>query len=405
MPPGRGFATPFLDAWTAVPCPNDPREPEGPGAWTAGERRWQLVAVDDFWAWPRPDAPWIAGGGPEPGTGSVARCLAAAPGGAAFFLGGRMTHVGVHDRAALELLADWLDLDAQLVREAVQLCSDGGYLRRRTSAGRALQVPQGVLYTLHARALERVLRCAPISSAAHGGVPGRSIVSHAATHLPHARGLLKMDLAQAYTNLPLEVVSRSLRRCLRPICREMLVDAPTRKRLALLLGRLLTVDGHLPTGGPCSAALLNLACADFDRALERIVAQRLGKDGRYSRYLDDLVVSTRGFDLPRSLIEAIENAVYGFDLGKPNPAKTRFLPSAWGTDREITGIVHDGLGFALSGPRLEKLTARLDAARSGKGNPRAIARGVLNFLGLVYGVDRLPASLAADARALLRGRP
>ncbi len=305
---------------------------------------------------------------------------------------------------AVELLARWLDLTPEVLRAALRLATSGkGYRKSTAAGGRALEVPTGILYTAHAEVLTRLLRCAPTASAAHGGVPGRSVLSHARVHLPQARGIIKLDLAGAYRSLPLALVARALRRVLRPLARQMLLEAPLKKRVALVLARLLCVDGHLPTGGPCSAALLNLACFPFDRAVERLVREHLGRDGRYSRYLDDVVVSTRGYGLPRALLTALEGAIFGHRLGAPNPAKTVFAPHATGSELEITGIRHDGSGFALSAARLERLQAALARAARGP-DPRPTARGVLNLLLQVYGRTRAPVGLTTEARRLLGGR-
>lgn len=303
----------------------------------------------------------------------------------------------------VETLSQWFDLDPEDFLNAADMAERGNYEAQvLASSGRQLQVPYGSLYTVQARLVTLFLRQAPFSTAAHGGVPGRSILTHAAVHLPAAQHMLTMDLRSAYPNVKAFKVAEALRRLLKQPCRDMFIEAELRHLIADYLTLICTRDKCLPMGAPSSAALFNLVAAPFDKSMEKIV-EAMGPNARYSRYLDDLVVSCTT-PLPSRLESQVKRAVLVHDLGAINPKKTRLYSKSKGDEMVVTSVTHDGRGFALSQSKLIEIEESMKRALQSAPPHLQQARGLYHFARSIYGPKRVPRSLQALADKHLGGR-
>jgi RNA-directed DNA polymerase len=299
-------------------------------------------------------------------------------------------------RDVFECLSDWFDLHPDELNQAAIHAESGKTVQRfQSKSGRDLQVPEGTLYTVQSRFYQVFLRLAPIATAAHGGVPGRSILSHAGAHLPRAQNILSMDIRRAYDNVKAYKISQALRQLLKVPCRELLIDAELRTLIADYLTLICTVDGHLPLGAVTSPALFNLIAVPLDKSLERVCCE-IGTDLRYSRYLDDLVISSPTV-LPRNLAAKVKRLITTHDLGTAHPHKTHLLEQRNGDELSITGITHDGTGFGLSRNKLSELETALKLS-TGNDNPNlSRAQGIYNFIRTIYGPKRIPRSVESLA--------
>jgi RNA-directed DNA polymerase len=105
--------------------------------------------------------------------------------------------------------------------------------------------------------------------------------------------------------------------------------------------------GHLPQGAPTSPMLANFAVYDFDKKMQRI-AENQGLI--YTRYADDLTISTSPRRFNRARIGSLISDVYsamgeaGFS---PNKAKIRVVPP--GARKIVLGLLVD-----LDKPRLPR---------------------------------------------------
>ncbi len=115
--------------------------------------------------------------------------------------------------------------------------------------------------------------------------------------------------------------------------------------VAVTIAQIACVEGRLPQGSPCSPVIANLIASILDVRLARFA----GKNGcRYSRYADDITISTgrktfpsaiasitdgdpRTVILSKAIRKRIDRA--GFRL---NDAKTRLLPRT--TRQVVTGL-------------------------------------------------------------------
>ncbi len=174
-----------------------------------------------------------------------------------------------------------------------------GGLRRIHAPNAALKpVQRGLLRLLEARMAPK--------SWMHGGVSGRSIVTHASPHRGR-RWVAVLDLADFFPSVR------------RPRVRAILEAAGFAGEALEILLALTTLNGALPQGAPTSSHLANLALFSLDRRL-RSLARRWNL--AYSRYLDDIALSG---DRPlRPLKGPLHDAVTleGF---LPAPGKTAFM--------------------------------------------------------------------------------
>ncbi|MEX0716555.1 MAG: reverse transcriptase family protein [Planctomycetaceae bacterium] len=169
------------------------------------------------------------------------------------------------------------------------------WIRKRRGGFRLIEAPKRTLRAVQRRILEEIVARIPPHQAAHGFVPGRSIVTNASPHAGR-RVVVKLDLENFYANVRFDRVVAIFRRV--GYCREA----------AIWLGRLTTsaLPGnisfpgsdpyaleayqgrHLPQGGPTSPALANLSAYSLDVRLSGL-ARKFGAS--YTRYADDLTFS------------------------------------------------------------------------------------------------------------------
>ena len=116
------------------------------------------------------------------------------------------------------------------------------------------------------------LNAVELHDAAHGFVPGRSIVTNASVHPGEKRDMLTLDIEAFFPSCKKEAVLNSL---------PDKVDIET-------IGRVCFYKGALPTGAPSSPVLANIFLSRSDAAIADWCEER---GFRYTRYADDLAFS------------------------------------------------------------------------------------------------------------------
>lgn len=243
-----------------------------------------------------------------------------------------------YSEAAFQLLSRWLDVDTGLLQEALDAILAGQAYEsfRIPKPGqdewRVILDPYGGLKEIQRRILDRLLYPVPVSNAAHGSVPGRSVVTNARQHLPDATHTLHVDLRHAFPSVRFRRVHKIFWRHVRPLFRKM-GPLPAAQSEALdpvdevihLLAALTTYGQTvrqkgqlkqvycLPQGAPTSGYLLNLACLELDGKIFKIVEKYPELNLRYSRYLDDIVVSSP-IGLTDEVQAAVESAIIKNDF-------------------------------------------------------------------------------------------
>lgn len=218
---------------------------------------------------------------------------------------------------------------------------------KRDGTQRAIWAPHAKLKRAQHWILRNVVERLLVHGAAHGFLPGRSILSNASRHT-NSKIVLKLDLKDFFPTVTLPRVKGIFRR------------AGYREQIALLLALLCTEapreivehDGRklyvslgprcLPQGAPTSPGLTNVICLKLDRRLTGL-ARKYG--WRYSRYADDLTFSLptdhKGEPKLGSLIGLVHRVVSdeGFRV---HPEKTRIARS--GSRQAVTGLIVNGAG-------------------------------------------------------------
>ncbi|HGY89775.1 MAG TPA: RNA-directed DNA polymerase [Planctomycetes bacterium] len=266
-------------------------------------------------------------------------------------------------RPAQDALADVSDLARALLLPRKGLCelaenTESHYIEiripKRHGGLRRIHAPDPSLKKAQ-RAVLRLLedRMVP-KSWMHGGVTGRSIVTHAAPHCGRC-WVAVLDLADFFPSVRRSRVQAILE-----------AAGFTGDALKVLLA-LTTLGGALPQGAPTSSHLANLALFPLDRRL-RSLARRWGLT--YSRYLDDIALS--GKRPLRPLKGPLHDAVIreGF---RPSPSKTAFMGRH--EPQVVTGLlVNDRLRPVKSYRRA--LVEEVEACRQDGPKVRAALQGI-----------------------------
>jgi RNA-directed DNA polymerase len=250
-------------------------------------------------------------------------------------------------------LAQWLQLSAdQLAWLAPELPLGAEHYRyqlqaKRTGGLRLLEMPKVELKRVQRRILSGLLQQVPVHEAAHGFTQGRSVISHAQSHVRQAV-VIRFDLQDFFGSVNAarvravwhtlgypEGVARSLTALCTHRSAEMIVQRLQDDGGLSWLGAKRLRAAHLPQGAPTSPALANLCAFNLDLRLEGL-AWVFGAS--YTRYADDLVFS--GPPLLRKQFRALWAWVAaitedeGFTL---HPDKTRCLPAH--RQQRVTGVV------------------------------------------------------------------
>lgn len=165
--------------------------------------------------------------------------------------------------------------------------------RKRNGGERLIEAPKSRLKSIQTRILKGILDCVPISADAHGFVRGRSPLTHARIHVG-AEQILTIDLANWFLSIHFGRVQALFLRTGFPIAvATVLAELCTTTQRTWLpnepQARAMAYERHLPQGAPTSPAIANRVAARLDRRLHAYAAAR---GWRYSRYADDLVLST-----------------------------------------------------------------------------------------------------------------
>lgn len=172
------------------------------------------------------------------------------------------------------------------------------WVQKPSGGMRLLETPKPQLKALQRTLLQNLLSRCPPDAAAHGFVPGRSVLSYAKMHIAQSV-VLRLDLEDFFLSIRSARITAIFRRvgypepvarmlaglCCTPTPEDVIAKArPTLDFQSAMRMR----SAHLAQGAPTSPALSNLACLRLDRRL-RGLAHAAG--AQYSRYADDLAFS------------------------------------------------------------------------------------------------------------------
>ena len=249
--------------------------------------------------------------------------------------------------------------------------------RKANGSVRWLCAPNGELKRVQRAILDELLYRLNPHPAAHGFVPGRSVVTHAALHT-HCRWVVGIDIKNFFDETT-ESAARS-------VFAQMPELSPA--EIDILIG-LCCLNGGLPQGAPTSPCIANLYFKPADMTLQKY-AENHGLS--YSRYADDLAFS--GAEIPADLIEFVTDVCkrLGYRLAH---RKTRRLGS--GLRQLVTGLVVNK-GLSVPRPLRRRLRAILHDAEK-RGINAALERAELKqsaLIGLIGWVSMTDEDLGRD---------
>ncbi len=300
---------------------------------------------------------------------------------------------------AIAHLSTWLDIPASLMTQVLEMLDKPGeaYTIWKIPKGngetfRQITAPSEQLKHIQRRILDRLLYRIPVSNAAHGFVPGRSIVTNASFHLKTAQAIFNIDLKDAFPSVSAQRIKNLYVRYLKI---PLLHLGETVPHLVLddaveVLVKLTTYQNQLPQGGPCSGYLLNLACITLDKTIYRLI-QKYGENYRYTRYADDITISAPQA-IPESLREDVQKAIHncGFQI---NPQKSHYAEKSRGRCLEITGLILEKDQIRIPPKKLDEFRAIIHKAASTPPEQlppenRLEVQSIMAFVKMVY--ERVP---------------
>ncbi|KRB91521.1 reverse transcriptase family protein [Duganella sp. Root198D2] len=211
---------------------------------------------------------------------------------------------------------------------------------KKTGGERIISAPMPRVKRLQYWVLDNILGKVPLHDAAHGFIPGRSIVSNAQPHVGKAV-VINLDLKNFFPSISLPRIkgvfrelgySEQLATTLGLICTETPVEEVSvdGERFFVAIG-----ERALPQGAPSSPALTNILCRRLDARVQSCAA-KLGF--AYTRYADDLTFSgdAAARKLAGKLLWRVKQIIAdeGFT---PHPEKQHVMSDA--QCQSVTGIV------------------------------------------------------------------
>ena len=214
---------------------------------------------------------------------------------------------------------------------------------KRSGGERVILAPKRELKALQRKILRGLLAHVPAAPAAHGFVPGRSILSNARAHVGR-QVVLKLDLKDFFPSVTYPRVrglfialgySFAVASALALLCTEYervpaVLDGTARY--------VSTGPRYLVQGAPTSPALANLVAWRLDRRLSGLAARR---GFAYTRYADDLTFSSDSPESANDLRRVVQRIV-AEEQFVVNTAKTRLARRS--ARQTVTGlVVNDGI--------------------------------------------------------------
>lgn len=170
-----------------------------------------------------------------------------------------------------------IGFDRRLLRQTA--ATAGHYYRpfpKKGSKPRMIDNPILILKEIQTRIQERLLSDVSLPDHMHGGVPGRSPITNAGSHVG-ATVVVTLDIRKFFPSVTNKHIFH--------VWRDVLDCSPT---IARLLTQMTTFEGHLPQGAPTSTTLANIALAENDQEIQSLCEEQ---NITYTRFVDDLIFS------------------------------------------------------------------------------------------------------------------
>lgn len=169
------------------------------------------------------------------------------------------------------------------------------YEQRRHGKVRLIERPIDPLKSIQRRVFRTYLRDYSFLDCVHAGVPRRSIFTAVRPHVGQPM-VIALDLRDFYPSISQSLVFQALRESFQ-----------FGRDVARIVTELTTFRNHLPHGAPTSMALANLVMAPADMHIS-LKLSLLDRSARYTRWVDDLIISGRNLHL-QSVFAIVAEAV------------------------------------------------------------------------------------------------
>lgn len=194
---------------------------------------------------------------------------------------------------------------------------------KKSGGFRTIKSPMHDLKTVQStlkHVLEHDLKMLP-HQAAYAYTKGRSVYDAVAVHQTNeSKWFLKIDLENFFDNTSVSVVRDKLVK-LHPIA-----GMENKEALLDVIEKAAFLDGGLPQGTPLSPTLTNLVMMEFDHAMTGYAYENAL---RYTRYADDLIISSKYDFNWGKVVEDIKIMLYQLNYDYTiNSDKTRYGSSA-----------------------------------------------------------------------------
>lgn len=201
------------------------------------------------------------------------------------------------------------------------------WFHRRNHGKRTIFEPNDAMRVIHRQLIDHLQQLSFDFSSAHGGLPGKSIVTNATAHRK-GKYFYILDIANAYENVDLDSLADVL---------DKNGVSISGYDTAAFLHRFCAGDEGLAVGAPASPLLFNIYCAE---AVDLSIRALLDTETTYTRYLDDITISSDR-PLPRVLRRRIRNVLSaaGFSISRH---KARLLQVAKGPIPLPGAQIHNG---------------------------------------------------------------
>lgn len=310
---------------------------------------------------------------------------------------------------AIQHLSQWIDLPTSLLQQALQMVERGeAYDLWEIPKGdgksvRKITAPKPLVKHIQRRILDRLLYRIPVSNAAHGFVPSRSIVTNAKYHLQTAQSVFNLDLKDAFPSVNAQRIKHLYVRYLKTPLLHLgeSIPHPVLDDMMDILVLLTTYNNQLPQGGPCSGYLLNLACLVLDKNIYRLIRQ-YGENYRYTRYADDITISVDG-KIPEELRTKLQKLIHdcGFQV---NPQKCDYSERIRGKCLEVTGLILEKDQVRIPPQKLDSFRAIIHKAATTPveqlfPEKRLEIQSIVAFIKMVY--EKIPPRIWKPYKAYL----
>lgn len=189
-----------------------------------------------------------------------------------------------------EELADELGVKSSLIKKVLYTDIENYFvfsIPKRNEERRYISAPKGSLKFLQRKVLSMIERYYNPLECVTGFITKRGIILNANKHLP-SRYVLNIDLKNFFDTINFGRV------------RGMFMKEPFgfSDSKSTILAQIVCNDNKLPQGAPTSPIISNIIAYKLDKTLEKFCKHNHCK---YSRYADDITISTNSFGFPRNI--------------------------------------------------------------------------------------------------------